>query len=112
MQEIDTVQVVNIENCWFCGHCVAHVPVEDSFGRDDATYAAYNLILAAQRMGLGSCLIGYFIYALENNGQLRKHVGLPNNRRVEVALVIGYPKYKFRRTVPRAEHGNYLESSP
>ena len=80
---------------------MAHVPVEDSFGRDDATYAAYNLILAAQRMGLGSCFIGYFIYALENNDQLRKHLGLSHNRRVEVALVIGYPKYKFRRTIPR-----------
>jgi nitroreductase/NAD-dependent dihydropyrimidine dehydrogenase PreA subunit len=80
---------------------IAHVPVEDSFGRDDATYAAYNLILAAQRMGLGSCLIGYFIYALENSDQLRRHLGLSDNRRVEVALVIGYPKYKFRRTVPR-----------
>lgn len=53
---------------------IAHVPVEDSFGRDDATYAAYNLILAAQRMGLGSCLIGYFIYALENSDQLKKHL--------------------------------------
>lgn len=80
---------------------MAHVPVEDSFGRDDATYAAYNLILAAQRMELGSCLIGYFICALENSGQLRSRLGLPDNRRVEVALVIGYPKYKFRRTVPR-----------
>ncbi len=80
---------------------IAHVPVEDSFGRDDATYAAYNLILAVQRMGLGSCLIGYFIYALENSDQLRRHLGLSDNRRVEVALVIGYPKYKFRRTVPR-----------
>ena len=80
---------------------IAHVPVEDSFGRDDATYAAYNLILAAQRMGLGSCLIGYFIYALENSDHLRRHLGLSDNRRVEVALVIGYPKFKFRRTVPR-----------
>lgn len=80
---------------------MAHVPVEDSFGRDDATYAAYNLILAAQRMELGSCLIGYFIYALENSDQLRKRLGLSDNRRVEVALVIGYPKYKFRRTIPR-----------
>jgi len=80
---------------------LAHVPVEDSFGRDDATYAAYNVILAAQRMGLGNCLIGYFIYALENNGQLRSRLGLPDNRRVEVALVIGYPKYHFRRAVPR-----------
>jgi nitroreductase len=80
---------------------LAHVPVEDSFGRDDATYAAYNIILAAQRMGLGNCLIGYFIYALENSGQLRRRLGLPDNRRVEVALVIGYPKYQFRRAVPR-----------
>ncbi len=80
---------------------IAHVPVEDSFGRDDATYAAYNLILAAQRMGLGSCLIGYFIYALEDSHQLKRHLGLSDDRRVEVALVIGYPKYQFRRTVPR-----------
>ena len=80
---------------------MAHVPIEDSFGRDDATYAAYNLILAAQRIGLGSCLIGYFIYALENSDQLRKRLGLSDNRRVEVALVIGYPKYKFKRTIPR-----------
>ena len=80
---------------------LAHVPVEDSFGRDDATYAAYNIILAAQRMGLGTCLIGYFIYALENSGQLRSRLGVPNNRRVEVALVIGYPKYPFRRAVSR-----------
>jgi nitroreductase len=80
---------------------LAHVPVEDSFGRDDATYAAYNIILAAQRMGLGNCLIGYFIYALENSGRLRRRLGLPDNRRVEVALVLGYPKYQFRRTVPR-----------
>ncbi|MBT8351094.1 MAG: nitroreductase family protein [Deltaproteobacteria bacterium] len=80
---------------------MAHVPVEDSFGRDDATYAAYNLILAAQRMGLGSCLIGYFIYALENSDQLRRYLRLPDNRRVEVALVIGYPKYQFKRIVSR-----------
>ena len=57
---------------------MAHVPVEDSFGRDDATYAAYNLMLAAQRMGMGSCLIGYFIYALENDNQLKSRLGLPD----------------------------------
>ena len=80
---------------------LAAVPVDDSLGRGEATYAAYNIILAAQRMGLGNCLIGYFIYALENSGQLRRHLGLPDNRRVEVALVIGYAKYQFGRAVPR-----------
>jgi len=80
---------------------LAHLPAEDSFGRDDAAYAACNIILAAQRMGLGTCLIGYFIDALENSAQLSRCLGLPDNRRVEVALVAGYPKNQFRRAVSR-----------
>lgn len=80
---------------------IAHVPVENSFGRDDATYAAYNLLLAAERMGLGTCLIGYFIYALESSNKLLTMFKLPEDRRIEVALVLGYPKYKFKRAIPR-----------
>ena len=63
-------------------------------------------------MGLGNCLIGYFIYALENSGQLRRRLGLADNRRVEVALVIGYPKYQFRRAVPRRKMEIIWNSAP
>jgi nitroreductase len=80
---------------------LAHVPDDDEFGRDDATYAAYNLILAAESKGLGSCLIGYFIFALDNSEQLRSMLSLPDSRKVEVALVLGYPKYRFQRCIPR-----------
>ena len=80
---------------------LAHVPDDDEFGRDDATYAAYNLILAAESMGLGTCLIGYFIFALDNSEKLRSMLPLPDRRKVEVALVLGYPKYRFRRFIPR-----------
>ena len=80
---------------------VAHVPNGAYFGRDDAVYAVYNLMLAAQQMGLGTCQIGYFLIALDLNRKLRSALGLPQGRRAEVALVLGYPQYRFRRVLPR-----------
>jgi nitroreductase/NAD-dependent dihydropyrimidine dehydrogenase PreA subunit len=82
---------------------VAHVPTDDYFGRDDAAYAAYNLMLAARRMGLGTCQIGFFIIALDRSRALRRALGLPQDHRVEVVLVLGYPKYRFRRVLPRRQ---------
>ncbi len=82
---------------------VAHVPNGGYFGRDDAVYATYNLMLAAQRMGLGTCQIGYFLVALDRSRELRDALGLPEGRRVEVVLTLGYPKYRFRRVPPRRQ---------
>ncbi len=82
---------------------LAHAPKGDTFGfgRDDAVYAAYNLMLGAERMGLGTCLIGYLIAALGISRELRGMLGLPQGRRVEAALALGYPRYRFRRLIPR-----------
>ena len=80
---------------------VAHVPKSDRFGRDDAAYAAYNVMLAAQRLGLGTCQIGVLQFALELSRRLRKSLHLPSGRKPEIALVLGVPKYPFRRAVPR-----------
>jgi nitroreductase len=81
----------------------AHVPADDYFGRDDAVYAAYNLMLGAQRLGLGTCHIGYFSVALDRSHGLRCAVGLPEDRRAEVTLVLGYPRYRFRRAPVRRQ---------
>ena len=82
---------------------VAHVPKSDRFGRDDAAYAAYNVMLAAQRLGLGTCQIGFLQFALELSRRLRKSLHLPSGRKPEIELVLGVPKYPFRRVVPRRE---------
>lgn len=80
---------------------VAHVPKDDYFGRDHSTYAAYNLMLAAERMGLGTCQIGYLQLAIARSQQLREALGLPKDRRAEVTLILGYPVYDFQRLLPR-----------
>ena len=84
---------------------VAHVPEDDYFGRDDAAYAAYNVMLAASMAGLGTCQIGYFMVALERSRKLRGMLGLPEGRRAEVVLTLGYPRYQFRRMPVRRRQG-------
>ena len=80
---------------------MAHVPEGSYFGRDDAVYAAYNLMLAAERLGLGTCHIGYVNVALERSSEVARIVGLPPGREIEVAMTLGYPRYRFRRAVAR-----------
>lgn len=82
---------------------IAHVPGDDYFGRDNAVYAAYNLMLAAQRVGLGTCHIGYFTVALDRNRHLCEAFGLPKGRKAEVALILGYPTHHFHRLLPRRQ---------
>jgi nitroreductase/NAD-dependent dihydropyrimidine dehydrogenase PreA subunit len=84
---------------------VAHVPEEDYFGRDDAVYAAYNVMLVASAAGLGTCHVGYFMVALERSQKLRGMLGLSEGRRVEVVLTLGYPRYRFRRMPVRRRQG-------
>jgi nitroreductase/NAD-dependent dihydropyrimidine dehydrogenase PreA subunit len=80
---------------------VAHVRQSTMFGRDDAVYAAYNLMLAAQRLGLGTCQIGFFKVALVLSPRLQRSLGLAQKRQPQVALTLGYPQHHFRRALPR-----------
>jgi len=80
---------------------IAHAPKSDRFGRDDAAYAAYNVMLAAQRLGLGTCQIGFLQFALGLSRRLRRTLNIPPGRKPEIELVLGVPKYPFRRAVPR-----------
>jgi len=82
---------------------VAHVPKGDRLGRDDAAYAAYNVMLAAQRLGLGTCQIGFLQFALGLSRRLRRSLDIPPGRKPEIELILGVPKYPFRRVVPRRE---------
>jgi nitroreductase/NAD-dependent dihydropyrimidine dehydrogenase PreA subunit len=85
---------------------IGHTPSGDDLGRDDAIYQAYNIMLLAQRMKLGTCQIGYLTAVLELNifglnRALVKRLNLPVGRKAQVALTAGYPRYHFRRAVPR-----------
>ncbi len=80
---------------------IGHCPARNRFGRDDSVFAAYNMILAAETLGLGTCQIGFFQIMVEKSSRLLKRVGLPKARAPQIALVVGYPRHTFRRGLPR-----------
>ncbi len=80
---------------------LGHSPASNSFGRDDAIYAAYNMMLAAEQLGLGTCQIGLFQIALEKSARFRRKITLPGGRAAQVAVALGYTRHTFRRSLPR-----------
>ncbi|MEE8594219.1 MAG: nitroreductase family protein [Candidatus Bipolaricaulota bacterium] len=80
---------------------IGHCPSANRFGRDDAVYAAYNMMLAAETFGLGTCQIGSLQIVVENRSRMLRRIGLPKGRSPQIAIAIGYPRHEFRRGLPR-----------
>ena len=80
---------------------VGHCPSGDRFGRDNAVYAAYNMMLAADTFGLGTCQIGLFQIVVEKSSRMLKSIALPKGRTPQIAITVGYPRHDFRRGLPR-----------
>lgn len=79
---------------------IAHTPR----GREtDGVIALAYLELAAYAMGLGACWGGFVTSAAKEWPPLRQFLGLPESRGCAGAMMIGYPKYRFRRIPLRNE---------
>jgi len=72
----------------------------DPFGKDNALGAMHYLMLYAEILGLGSCINGY----LQSASKIaEKYIKLPKQHKVYGAIMLGYPKYKYTKTVDRLE---------
>jgi NAD-dependent dihydropyrimidine dehydrogenase PreA subunit/nitroreductase len=67
---------------------------------DPVIPAAYAM-LAAQSLGLGSCMIGSIAPFLKYMKSFKKKYGLPESSKDGVFLIIGYPKYKYAKAIKR-----------
>jgi ferredoxin len=69
----------------------------------DCFIAATYATLAAESLGLGSCMIGSIGPFLKNTGtSFKKKYGLPLNMNESIVVVIGYPVYRFHKTIKRS----------
>ena len=78
-----------------------HTPKKNRFGTDNSAIAATTIINYAHALGLGTCFIGLMTLALRFSKKMRRHFGVPDGRRVDTCLVMGYPAYYHARTVSR-----------
>lgn len=66
----------------------------------DGAIAATYAMLAAEALGLGTCLLGVTA-ALNQNAQFRQKCGIPKGNTIGLGLIAGYPAHKYRRALRR-----------
>ena len=69
----------------------------------NASLAASNMELMTNALGLGTYFSGFLQRASEANPKINEFLGLKENESLVNCMVIGYPKVKYKRTVPRKE---------
>jgi hypothetical protein len=61
----------------------------------------YNIVLAAETMGLGSCFVSLAQNAINSSRRCKNILGLDPREQVYAVVVVGHPAVRFHRAVPR-----------
>lgn len=69
--------------------------------QEDALLAAQNILLAAHAVGLGTCLIGYAVEAMNRKQTIKTTLGIPATEPVYAVIAVGYPDEPFQRLTRR-----------
>ena len=80
---------------------VAHADKNWGFGAEDTALALSYLELYAPVLGLGTCWAGYFYSAVNAYPPLFEALRLPAKHKAFGAMMVGYPKFRYQRLVPR-----------
>jgi len=73
-----------------------------SKGRENSVFSLAYLELYAPSLGLGSCWAGLFeVIALTENSPMLKLFNIPEGKKITGAVMVGYPKYTYKRLVDR-----------
>lgn len=68
---------------------------------EDALLATQNILLGAHAMGIGTCLIGYAVKAIENDKNLQSDLGIDNDQAIYSVIALGYPKESYQNLTVR-----------
>jgi nitroreductase/NAD-dependent dihydropyrimidine dehydrogenase PreA subunit len=80
---------------------LACAPSDYMWAKEDAAIALTYLELAAESRGLGACWAGYLTRISSVHAPLAQALALPEGYTLCGGLMLGEPKYKFRKVPPR-----------
>jgi nitroreductase/Pyruvate/2-oxoacid:ferredoxin oxidoreductase delta subunit len=63
--------------------------------------ASSNMELMSNALGLGTFFSGFFVNAANSSKEIMDFLGIQEGKHIITCMVIGYPKVKYLRTVPR-----------
>jgi nitroreductase len=68
---------------------------------EDALLATQNILLGAHSMGLGTCLVGFAVAAMQKDSRIKVALGIPPEEPVYAVIALGYPDEVYQRTAGR-----------
>ena len=78
-----------------------HSPIYEPVGAENCLIAAFHAIMMAQVIGIGTCFNDLIPPACNRVPEIRKLLGLPDDREVYASITMGYSKYQFKQIPPR-----------
>lgn len=105
MEQIGSFQESGMDLVAYNAPCaiLVHTTKNDMCGSEDSVYAAANIQYAAETLGLGTCCIGFITGPANSDKSLKKLLHLPLDHKVHTCLVVGYPEFKYTKSVPKAQ---------
>ncbi len=68
---------------------------------ENAHLVCHHAMLAAVSLGLGSTIIGMVPPIVDRSKLLRERYGIPKGNKVMTSLILGYPRYRYRKSIRR-----------
>ena len=68
---------------------------------ENAHLVCHHAMLAAVSLGLGTTIIGLIPPIVDRSKTLRERYGIPKDNKVLTALIVGHPKYKYKKSIHR-----------
>ena len=78
-----------------------HTRRDDACGNEDAVYCGADILLAAEALGLGACVIGFLTEPINRDNDLARLVGIPRGHKVHTSMVVGHPRFPYSRGISR-----------
>ncbi len=78
-----------------------HAPRSDMCAPMDANFSAENILLAAETLGLGACVIGFIYEPMNRDPVMKRAAGIPKDHKVFSAIALGYPRLEYRAAPPK-----------
>jgi nitroreductase len=69
--------------------------------KEDCVLAAYNLVLSAQTIGIGSCFVSLAQQAIDADASCKRLIGLERDQRIHAVVVLGRRAISHRRPAYR-----------
>jgi len=72
--------------------------------RANCSIAARNIEIMAKTLGLGTCWVGFLSSAANvAEKKIERYLQIPDDRSIYGAIMVGYPKFEYRKIIPRKE---------